>query len=104
MTKHIARIVPAIGKDGLPILSNGTQVWIGNVRLEGVYAITLRAEIDALWRATIECYVEPPAELLVEADVLSSKRERWYQRVIRRAFGKPLDVTSLSSPAREYRR
>lgn len=103
MNIHFARIVPGTSKVGLHP-TRGTQVWIGDTRLNGVTGITLRADINDVWRATIECHVEPPAELLAAAVFEARKPETWLQRILRWINGEPRDVTSLGSAEMEWER
>lgn len=102
-TTHFARIVPPVGAGGIT-RTHGTQVWVGDTRLNGVTGITLRADLNDVWRATIECHVEPPAELLAAAVFEVRKPEVWWQRVLRWINGEPRNVTSLASTEMEWDR
>lgn len=100
---HFARIVPAVSARG-PHPTRGTEVWIGDTRLSGVTEITLRADLNDVWRATIKCHVEPPAALLAAAVFEVRKPERWWQRALRWINGEPSNVTGLASSAMEWER
>lgn len=103
MSKHLAKIVPNIdGVRDVACLSRGTRVVVGDAELTGVTRIVLVADVDDIWRATIECHVEPPDELLASSVIRAKPKERWYSRVLRWINGEPKDVTSLSSWAREF--
>lgn len=99
---HLARIVPALDKEHGVQKAQGTQVFVGDVKLDGVFAITLQCEAGGIWEATIKCHVEPPAEVLAAAAISVVTPERWYSRVLRWITGKPRDVTHLESWAREW--
>lgn len=103
MSTHFIRIVPAQGGPG-PQPTRGTQVWVGDTRINGVTGITLCADLNDVWRATVECVVEPPAELLAAAVFEVRKPETWIKRLLRWAKGDPRDVTSLSSNNIEWER
>lgn len=69
MTKAKAKIVAREADSNGYVRTVGTKVMVGDVELEGVSRLTLVAEPDNVWRATIECYAGPPQDLLVLADV-----------------------------------
>lgn len=105
MSKHLAKIVPNFdGGHDVACITRGTRVVVGDAELAGVTRIVLVADVDEVWRATIECLVEPPAELLASSVIQVKPQERWYIRVLRWINGEPKDVTSLSSWAREFER
>ena len=103
MNNHTIRIVPAIGNGG-PQPTRGTRVLVGDTRIDGVIGITLRADINDLWRATIECHVEPPSDLLAAAVFEVRKPETWLSRVLRWINGEPRNVTTLASQEMEWER
>ena len=61
--------------------TQGTRVFVGGVRMLGVTGITLRADVNDVWRATIECTPSLPDHIVAE-----------YVR----------DATNLASTEREY--
>lgn len=61
--------------------TQGTRVFVGDVEVTRVTGITLRADVDGVWRATIECIPQLPDHIVAE-----------YAR----------DVTTLGSNDREY--
>jgi hypothetical protein len=97
--QHYLRIVPATrdGEGATP--TRGTHVFAGDTQIRGVTGITLRADVNDVWRATIECNVKPPAELLAQARVVLINTP-WWRRALHWITGEPRDVTSL---AHEYR-
>lgn len=95
MEGFLARIVPAQHEPGKPAPTRGTEVWVGDTKLSGVTGITMRADVDNVWRATIECHVRPPADVLVAAALAPIRRETWLHRLVRWVNGEPRDVTSL---------
>jgi hypothetical protein len=54
----IAKIVTAAsGRDENGLLkTQGTEVFVDGKKLEGVTKITLVAEMNSVWKATIECH------------------------------------------------
>lgn len=73
MNGKLLRIVPAKSNDpkATAHLCQGTQVFAGDVKVKGVCKVTLTAETgDGVWRALIECFVEPPDELLADGVVV----------------------------------
>lgn len=104
VTSQFARIVPSPSVGEGPCLTRGTQVFVGDQKLGGVTSIVLRADVGYdIWRATIECFVVPPPEVVAEVDVNQQPRESWWQRLVRRFKRKDLDVTTLESRIREFR-
>ena len=103
MNSHIARIVSALSGDG-PQVTRGTRVMVGDVALDHVTGLTLRADVNDVWRATIECIVAPPAELLAAAVFEVRPPETFWSRFLRWVNGEPRDVTHLSSTEMEWER
>lgn len=65
------RIVPPDGctnKDEGAWETNGTKVFVGDQQITGVTGITIRLDMDSVWRATIECVVQP-MEIVAESCV-----------------------------------
>lgn len=69
----IARIVPAIHQDGGINATAGTKVMVGDQELYGVTRISIYGEPNDVWRACIECYVQPEA-ITVLAEIEESPR------------------------------
>lgn len=81
----LLRIIP----NGLKC--QGTKVVMEDgTAIPGVTGITLRCEVNDIWKAMIEVNVEPPTELLAEMTLLEVDAE-----------GE--DKTSLSDTSRVYR-
>lgn len=103
MNSYHARIVPALSGHG-PQMTKGTKVLVGEVELKGVCGITLRADVNDLWRATIECHVLPPTDLLAAAVFEVKPPETFWSRLVRWVSGEPRDVTALESEVVEWER
>lgn len=101
MKNGIRIIPPRAGESGIT-LAQGTKVMVGDVEVAGVFAVTLRAETDDIWRATIECHAEPPAELMTATTVVVKRPENWLSRFLRWVAGKPRNITHLASNTAEW--
>ncbi len=93
-----------MGDRGAPMRTHGTRVWVGGEELSGITGITLRADVDNVWRATLECIVEPPEELLVAAALAPVRRDSWLHRIVRWVQGEPRDVTALQHHEKHWER
>jgi hypothetical protein len=85
------------------VKTQGTKVMIGDLPLPGVTKITLHGEANDIWRATIECNLQPPSEL-VALSVVKVRKDPWWRRILRRMRRGGLEVTNIDSTIREYRR
>lgn len=99
--EYTIKIIPGKFQKSGPMLTSGTVLMVGENEIAGVTGLTLRADVDDLWRATIEAYVRPPDELLAAAR-FNIKPDRWWQKAWRRITGKARDVTSLDSTSRRW--
>lgn len=67
------RIVPGRGADGGVSTAQGTKVYTSDGHeISGITEITLRAEVNGLWRATIVCFASVD-ELLADAEILHGR-------------------------------
>lgn len=100
MSNAHLRIIPYVEGDG-PQRTQGTMVLVGDQEINGVTGITLRADVNDLWRATIECHVLPPE--LAATGLFVTERRSLYRRIADWIAGKR-DVTSLRDNAFYYER
>lgn len=94
------RVVPGPANDSGLNLCNGTKVFVGDTNINGVYSVTLRADVNSVWRAVIECYIDPPV-VDAKGEIIVKKESR-IARFFRRIFKVQREVTSFDSDAREY--
>lgn len=74
----VLRVVPAEPRDGKgPHRCQGTKLFVGDQELTGVTRVELVAQVNGVWRAKVECWAKPPADLLSEAVITSPT---WWQR------------------------
>lgn len=99
---RLARIVPPVAGEHGATLTRGTNVILpSGERLNGVTRITLTADTDDVWRASIECVVEPPP-INAAIRAILYRREGWLARWWRRLRGEPIEVTAMDPTG--YRR
>lgn len=99
---HFVRIVPGDRGDYGPHRTQGTQVFVGDVKIDGVYRITMTADVNDVWHAVIECHAIAP-ELTAEG-IITRKREGRIRRIWRRIIFKLRDITGLDSDHYRYER
>lgn len=64
----VLRVVPAEPRDGKgPHRCQGARLFVGDQELTGVTRVELVAQVNGVWRAKVECWVNPPADLRAEA-------------------------------------
>lgn len=101
---QLARIVPKMAEPGGFTPTNGTQVLIGDQPLGGVISVHLHAFRNDVWQASITCYCQPP-EVSAGATVEVLAPLSWWRRLLLRIAGvEAIEVTGLSSSAREWAR
>lgn len=103
-TKTLLRIVPPpMGEDAFAHRTMGTQVLTPDgTPLPGVTRITLTAEPNSIWRATIECTVEAP-EICALTGLRTYKPMGRFKRLVLRLIGvRVAEVTNLGSTEREF--
>ena len=103
----VIRVVPVPANEGMAAKTRGTAVYVGEERIKGVQKLTLIAEPNNVWRATIEAIVQldgevaaeltappkpptpPPSRLLCDAcgDV-THKPHGWFCRLMARLDGR----------------
>ena len=67
MSGACLRVVPADPHGGSgPHRCQGTKLFVGDQELTGVTRVELVAQVNGVWRAKVECWVNPPADLLAE--------------------------------------
>ncbi|WP_341520723.1 hypothetical protein AABC73_20580 [Pseudomonas sp. G.S.17] len=83
---RVATIIPAPQRDGNSChMTQGTRVLLDDgSELDGVVSITLRAEPNGLWAATIEVMPQVVPSITANAEV------------------KVIDITALKDESREY--
>lgn len=79
----LLKVVPAAHEGEGPQRCQGTRMYVGGQELTGVIRVELIAEVNSLWRANVECWVEPPADLLSEPVITYPT---WWQRFKRWAM------------------
>lgn len=61
---NLVSIVPPPTEPGRPTLTQGTEVILADgSKMDGVTGITIRADCNGVWQATIECHVNLKAAL-----------------------------------------
>lgn len=80
---NILRVVPDTHEGQGPQRCQGTKLYVGDQELTGVTRVELIAEVNGIWRAKVECWVKPPADLLSEAVITYPT---WWQRFKRWAM------------------
>lgn len=55
----LVRIVPAPAEGNGPHRAQGTKVFVGDLQMTGVTRIELICEVGDVWRARIDCHVQP---------------------------------------------
>lgn len=74
--RNLIRIVPPQGKEGEPLLSMGTKVFLGDKELDGVSSVQLVAEVGAFWQAVVTfSMIEKIDPITAEVDITSLKDE-----------------------------
>lgn len=76
----LARIIPVASDGNGPARTQGTVVMVGDQKLGGVTSITLRCEVNDVWRATIQCNVLPTeltALAMVHQPTFWQRIKRW---------------------------
>lgn len=86
-TAKLARIVPAEADDAMANLTNGTKVFVGDQELTGVTRIVLTCDINDVWRARIDCMVQPPMDLQASAVIYFPTPWQRFRRWLRLNFG-----------------
>jgi hypothetical protein len=86
---QLIRVVPNPPSESGLTLTQGTKLMIGDVDISrGVTSVTLHCEVNDVWRATIECNVEPPADLAALAFIRYpthwDRLRVWLRRLVRR--------------------
>lgn len=78
----LARIIPNEASGDELSRTQGTKVMVGDQPLRGVTKITLVAGVDDVWRATIECMVQPTdiAALAVVHRPTLWERLKWWAK------------------------
>ncbi len=101
--RQLVRIVPSAPSDSGLTATQGTKVLVGDTEIPAVFGVTLQADVNNVWTATIRCHCQPPevsADGLVQVSAPLSRWRRWLLRMLGvRAF----EVTNLGSHAREWR-
>lgn len=80
---YILRIVPGTHEGEGPQRCQGARLYVGGQELPGVTRVEIIAEAGGIWRAKVECWVKPPADLLSEAVITYPT---WWQRFKRWAM------------------
>lgn len=93
---RLVRIVPRKPEDGSPVSTMGTEIFVGDTKIEGVYAVTIRGEAGDIWRATLECAIAPPDELLAELGDIKLQDQN------RISDNEAIDVTSISNTSKRH--
>jgi len=83
----LVRIVPVSAGDDRPNPTQGTAVYVGDQEITGVTRIELVCEVNNVWRAKIECMVDPPANLLATAIFHRPTIWQRFKRWVRMGFG-----------------
>lgn len=80
-TLKVATIIPGPQSyPGSPHLARGTKVILSDgSELGGVTGITLRAEVNGLWKATIEVYPHEVPTFMVEVTALADEERQYAQ-------------------------
>jgi len=88
---NLLRVVPAPREGDGPQVCQGTKLYVGDQELTGVTRVELVAEVNGIWRAKVECWVKPPADLLSEAAITYPTRwqrfRNWWRDWCRGANG-----------------
>lgn len=85
-TPKVLRIVPGQRDSTGAHAAMGTRIFCGDQEVKHVTKLTLVAEVGGIWKASIECFVVPPAELNA---LLESEAE-------------VVEVTNLSDEAKRF--
>lgn len=83
-------VAPESMEDGLA-RTMGTKVFVGDQQVTGITRIELVCEVNDVWRARIECHIQPPADLSALAVVYFPSRwqrlKKWWRDLARPANG-----------------
>lgn len=85
--KNLMKIVPGMSEDGKPTLTHGTRVVLPDgTEVQGVTHIELVAHVNDVWRAKIECIVQPPESIDVLAEVVEVEAGSYSLADVQRAY------------------
>lgn len=87
--RQLVKIVPPAPTGSGLVLTQGTQVFVGDTEITNITKIVLTAEVNDIWRAEIHCHVA--IQSMEALAIINPKCAGWFKRWLNQMVGLSAD-------------